>query len=215
MKEEMFSFNWVDLAIATLLVVGLLRGRRRGMSEELLDTVKWTFILMLAAFAYEPTGKFLATSSMFSLLSCYVTAYLLIMLMVVLFFAYIRARVGDKITSADTFGGAEYYLGMMAGAYRFSCIILVAMAFLNARYYSPNEIRAAVNFQQANFGDIRFPTMGEFQHTVFDKSFTGRLAQNYLFPVLIRPTPPEDKGLGSGGTFRRRSNEVNDILEKR
>jgi uncharacterized membrane protein required for colicin V production len=211
----MLAFNWVDLAIVTLLTVGLLRGRRRGMSEELLDTLKWTVILILAAVAYEPTGKFLATSSMFSLLSCYVAAYLIITLMVVLFFAYIRARVGDKIMSADTFGGAEYYLGMMAGAYRYTCIILVAMAFLNARYYSPGEIQAQVNFQQANFGDIRFPTLGEIQHTVFDKSLTGRLAQDYLYPVLIRPTAPEDKGLGDGGVFRRRSSEVNDILEKR
>jgi uncharacterized membrane protein required for colicin V production len=211
----MLSFNWVDLVIATLLVVGLLHGRKRGMSEELLDALKWTFILLAATFAYEPTGKLMATSTMFSLLSCYMTAYLLIALLVVLFFAYIRARVGDKITSADTFGGAEYYLGMMAGVYRYTCIILVAMAFLNARYYSPGEIRASVSFQQDNFGDIRFPTLGEFQHTVFDKSFTGRLAQNYLYPVLIKPTAPEEKGLGNNTVFRRRSADVNDVLEKR
>lgn len=215
MKAEMFSFNWVDLVIATLLVAGLLHGRKRGMSEELLDALKWTFILLAAAFAYEPTGKLLATSSMFSLLSCYMAAYLVIALMVILFFAYVRARVGDKLTSADTFGGAEYYLGMMAGAYRYTCIILVAMAFLNARYYTPGEIRAQSNFQQDNFGDIRFPTLGEFQHTVFDKSFTGRLAQNYLYPVLIRPTAPEEKPLGDNSVFRRRNSEVNEILEKR
>ena len=215
MNNDLFSFNWVDLAIATLLLVGVMRGRRRGMSEELLDTLKWTAILIAAAFAYEPTGRIMATSSVFSLLSCYLTAYLLIALMVVLFFAYIRARVGDKITSADTFGGAEYYLGMMAGGYRYICIVLVAMAFLNARYYSPGEIQATVNFQQANFGDIRFPTLGEFQHTVFDKSLSGRLAQSYLYPVFIRPTAPEDKGLGGGGVFRRRDGQVNEILEKR
>jgi len=211
----MFGFNWVDLVIAALLVVGLLHGRKRGMSEELLDVLKWTLILLAASFAYEPTGKFLAASTMFSLLSCYMTAYLIIALMVVLFCAYIRARAGDKITSADTFGGAEYYLGMMAGVYRYTCIILVAMAFLNARYYSPGEIRASASFQQDNFGDIRFPTLGEFQHTVFDKSFTGRLAQNYLYPVLIRPTAPEEKGLGDNSVFRRRSSDVNDVLEKR
>lgn len=211
----MLSFNWVDLAIAALLVAGLLHGRKRGMSEELIDVLKWTFILLAATFAYEPAGKFLAASSMFSLLSCYVAAYLIIALTVILFFAYIRARVGDKITSADTFGGAEYYLGMMAGVFRYTCIILVAMAFLNARYYSPGEIQAQSKFQQDNFGDIRFPTLGEFQRTVFGKSFTGRLAQSYLYLVMIRPTAPEEKGLGNDSTFRRRSSEMNDYLEKR
>lgn len=213
MKADDFTCNWVDLVVLGLLVLGLLRGRKRGMSEEVLDVLKWTLILLATSFAYEPTGRFLASTSVFSLLSCYLTAYLFIALTVVLFFAYIRARVGDKITSSDTFGGAEYYLGMLAGSYRYICIIIVAMAFLNARYYTPAEVRAQVRFQEDNFGDIRFPTLAEVQHIVFDKSFTGRMTQHFLFPMLIRPTAPEEKTLT--GAVRHRGAEINEILEKR
>lgn len=208
MKEDSFGVNWIDLVIAGLLVVGLFRGRKRGMSEELLDVLKWTIILVLAGFAYEPFGRMISSSTMFGLLSCYVTAYLLIMLTVVVFFAYVRQRVGDKLLSSDAFGGAEYYFGMMAGVYRYLCVILVCMAFLNARYYSTGEIRAQARFQQDNFGDIRFPTLGEFQQSVFHDSLMGRLAQDYLNPLFIRPTAPSSKGLGGDSSFHQRDVET-------
>jgi len=38
-------FNWIDLAIVALIGVGVARGRKRGMSEELLAVIKWVVIL--------------------------------------------------------------------------------------------------------------------------------------------------------------------------
>lgn len=215
MKQDSFGVNWIDLLIVGLLIVGLFRGRKRGMSEELLDVLKWTIILVLAGVAYEPFGRMMSSGSMFSLLSCYLTAYMLILLTIVLLFAYVRRRVGDKLLSRDAFGNAEYYLGMMAGAYRYTCVILVCMAFLNARYYSVGEIRAQAHFQKDNFGDISFPTLGEFQHTVFQGSLMGRLAQDYLHPLLIRPTAPGVKDSGGSSLFQRRGSDVNEILDRR
>ena len=59
MSIETLSLSWVDLAVALLLGVGLWRGRKRGLSEELLDIIKWTLIVLVAGLLYEPGGRFL------------------------------------------------------------------------------------------------------------------------------------------------------------
>ena len=60
MKAENFSVSWFDFVPVILLLVGVLRGRKRGMSEELLDTFKWLLIVVAAGFAYQPLGDMLA-----------------------------------------------------------------------------------------------------------------------------------------------------------
>src|SRR5438876_11781531 len=97
-----FNFSWVDLAVALLLGVGLWRGRKRGMSEELLDIIKWVLIVVTAGFLYQPGGQFLAQmTSVFSLLSCYVAVYMGLALLIVLFFSMIRKSVGSKLVGSD------------------------------------------------------------------------------------------------------------------
>lgn len=214
-KVANFSLSWVDLFVAVLLLVGILRGRKRGMSEELLDIIKWALILVLAALFYAPLGEFLSGVSFFSLLSCYIFVYALIVLLIMLLFSMIRRSVGDKLVGSDTFGSAEYYLGMMAGLFRYACIILVGMAFLNARYYSPAEIQAKAKYQQDNFGSSFFLTLPDLQKEVFVNSLTGRMAHDYLGVAMIRPTASAEKDLGQGNSIaRRREGAINDIMNK-
>ena len=217
MNVEALGLSWVDFAVVLLLGVGLWRGRSRGMSEELLDIVKWALIVVVAGLLYEPGGRLLSqTTSVFSLLSCYVTVYMGLAMIIVLLFSLIRRNVGSKLVGSDAFGGAEYYLGMMAGVFRYACIILVAMAFLNARYYSPEELRARAQYQQDNFGSSFFVTLPDLQQEVFKRSFTGRLTREYLNVVLIRPTVGDGKELGGDNAIgRRRERSVYDILDKR
>jgi len=202
--------------ILAVLVIGLLRGRKRGMSEELLDMIKWGLIVCVAAWIYQPVGKYLSHTTMFSLLACYLAVYACAVLSIAAIFAMIRQQVGNKLLSSDAFGTGEYYLGMLAGVFRYACIILVIMAFLNARYYTPQEIRANEQFQDENFGSIRFPTLMDVQKEVLNDSFMGRMVRDYLPATLIKPTSPEDKGLaGDNNVFQRRQGSVNDVLEKR
>lgn len=211
-----FSISWVDLLVVTLLLVGIWRGKKRGMSEELLDIIKWVLIVAVAGLLYEPSGRWLATFNVFSLLSCYVWAYLFIALTVFLTVAFIRKHVGAKLVGSDVFGRAEYYLGMAAGGFRYGCIILVGMAFLNARYYSPAEKQAKVEYQEYNFGTRMFFTLPELQDSVFDKSLSGRTTHDYLHVLLIRPTAPEDKSLSEErGMARRREGAIDQILDKK
>ena len=215
MKSEDFSFSWIDLVILAVLVMGVIRGRKRGMSEELLDVLKWILIVATAGFVYGPLGGFLSDSTMFSHLSSYIATYTAIVILYMLVFSFIRRHIGGKLIGSDVFGNAEYYLGMAAGAVRYACITLVAMAFLNARYFSPGEVSAEIKYQQDNFGSIYFPTFCGIQHEVFAQSLTGRLTKDYLGVVLIKPTSPEEKGLGNAGLVRNREQNVFEVLDKK
>ena len=214
MKTQDVGVGWIDLVIVGILVAGVMRGRKRGMSEELLDLVKWMLIVVGAAFAYEPLGSYLSGATPFSRLSSYLAMYALVALAFILLFGFLRHNLGGKLIGSDVFGSAEYYLGMCAGAVRYACILLVSMALLNAHYYSPGEIRAAAKYQDDNFGSDFFPSGCSLQNNVFNQSLIGRLTKSHLGMLLIRPTSPEEKGLSSAGIVRARERSVYEVLEK-
>src|SRR5439155_838084 len=62
---ESLQFGWFDVLVITVLLVGVSRGRKRGMSEELLDVIKWALVVFIAANIYEPAGQVLAQSTVF------------------------------------------------------------------------------------------------------------------------------------------------------
>lgn len=213
MLAENLSVSWVDLLVLVLLVVGVLHGRKRGMSEECLAIIKWTLIVIGCALLYEPGGRLLAQTSIISKLVSYIMAYAVVAMLITLVFVKIKEKVGEKLTSGDTFGSAEYYLGMAAGAYRYLCIILVAMAFLNARYYSPADIAESNKFHDDNFGTKFFPSVPDIQRQVFDTSLSGRVAHQYLNVIFIRPTAAGNAA--DTQIPRHRAAAVDQILDKK
>jgi uncharacterized membrane protein required for colicin V production len=215
MKSADLSFNWVDLLIGGLLVAGIVRGRKRGMSEELLDVIKWIIIVAAGSFLYEPLGNYLAGSTMFSRLAAYIFIYSAVILGVLLLFSFIRHQIGGKLVGSDVFGSSEYYLGMVAGVVRYACILVVLMSLFHARYFTPDEIRTEIKYQEDVYGSAYFPKPCIVQHWLFAESLTGRLVSDYLGVLLIRSTPPEDKGLGSTSIARTHERNVYDVLEKR
>lgn len=210
------SVSWVDLLVVVLIVVGVFRGRKRGMSEELLDMIKWTLIVGFAGLLYEPGGRWLSQISVFSLLFSYVFTYALIALAIFSVFIFVKNKVGEKLVGSDVFGRGEYYLGMAAGGYRYVCVFLVALAFLNARHYTPADVAAAEKYQDYNFGSKMFPTIPDLQKAVFDKSLSGRLTHDYLNVVLIKSTSPSVKDLrGEGSVHQQRESTMDQILDKK
>lgn len=211
-----FVVSWVDLLAVGLLVVGIIRGRTRGMSEELLDLVKWLITVVAAGNLYQPLGQFLAESTVFSLLSCYVAVYCGLIIIIKLLFSVIQRTVGQKLIGSDVFGNGEYYLGMMAGTIRYACIFFVALAFLNSKRFSPEEIAAEVKYQEENFGSIRFPTLNGLQTSVFQRSWTGKLVQEHLGALLIERTAPDTKSLaGNEQVVRGRERRFDEVLDKK
>jgi len=185
--------NLFDVVLLVVLVLGILRGRKHGMSEELMSLLKWLAVLISCAFLYEPAGAWLANSSPFSLLASFLIVYITVALLILGLFALVKHRLGGKLIGSDIFGRSEYYLGMGSGMVRFACILLVVLAVLNARYFSPQEVRAMEAFQDDVYGKNYFPTWHSAQAVVFENSLSGPWIKDNLSFLLIRPTKPEDK----------------------
>ncbi|MGO8927371.1 MAG: CvpA family protein [Limisphaerales bacterium] len=194
MNLDQLPVNLFDLVVIIVVITGIARGRKHGMSEELLGLIKWLVILFGCAAVYEPVGLIVGGfTPMFGRLSCYLLAYAGGALLVLLLFAGIKRASDGKLLGSDIFGRSEYYLGMGSGLVRFSCMLLAALALLNARYFSPTEVRAMEKFQDDVYGSNFFPTLHSLQATVFDKSLTGPWIKQNLGFLLIKPTEPEDK----------------------
>ena len=195
MNIDNLPFNWFDIAVGLLLLVGMQRGRKRGMSEEFLTMLNWVALVLVCSIAYEPLGSWLASIAPFSLLFCYIVAYAVSAMVVASVFLLVKRSMSGKLIGSDAFGRGEYYLGMPSGMLRFACILLAGLALLNARLYRAEEIKAMTKFQNDNYGSQFFPTLQTLQEQVFAKSLIGPQIKTYLAFLLIKPTFPEGKQL--------------------
>ncbi|MEO7298901.1 MAG: CvpA family protein [Verrucomicrobiota bacterium] len=184
--------NYVDFVIMVVLILGIFRGRKRGMSEELLTFVQWLIIILAGAKVYEVTGKLLAEHAPFSLMACNLAVYLAFAILVKLVFSQIQRAVGEKLVGSNFFGESEYYLGMLAAMVRFGCVILMLMAVLNARLITDKERADTARMQQKNFEGISFPTFGSVQQSVLYESLAGQQVKTHLAFLLIRPSVSEN-----------------------
>lgn len=156
--------------------------------------MQWLTVIIVGAVAYQPLGLlFAGFNNVFSLLTCYVMAYVVIVIAVVSMFALLKRSIGGKLLGSDIFGRSEYYLGMGSGLVRFSCILVAGLALLNARAYTTAEVRAMEKFQNDEFGSNYFPTLYSIQATVFDRSLTGPWIRDNLAFLFIKRTQPESK----------------------
>ncbi|HKI68931.1 MAG TPA: CvpA family protein [Verrucomicrobiae bacterium] len=195
-------FNWFDMALIALLVAGIFRGRKRGMSVEFLTVLKWLFVVFGASALYQPLGDVIYSSNIFSQLFSYIVAYLGIGLVILGLFALFSRSLGGKLLGSDFFGSAEYPLGMTAGLIRVACVIVAVLALLNARAFTPAEIKAEQKYQNDNYGSDFFPTLHSVQSDVFERSLTGPWIKKNLGFVLIKPTVMVQKGLRRQTAFR-------------
>jgi uncharacterized membrane protein required for colicin V production len=186
-------FNWFDILVLVVFIVGLRSGRKHGLSEELIGMLMWLTIALGCAFIYIPVGDLIASGSLFSRLSGYLMAYIGSALLLIAVFAYLKRALGGKLLGSDVFGKSEFYLGMAAGLVRFNCILIVGLALLNARSYNSAEISANVKYQNDVYGSNFFPSLYEVQAQVFEKSIIGPFIKNQLSFLLIESTVPEQK----------------------
>ena len=207
-----FTFDYVDVVVVVWLIIGIIRGRKRGMTQELLPTMQWVAILFLAGLFYHPLADiiFSNTGGAFNRLWANVTGYLLIAVGIHMAVLWIKQVIGEKLTGSDMFGRWEYYFGMISGLVRFACIVLVLIALMHARIYSAAELAETEKMQKRNFEDIRFPTYGSVQHAVLAESFTGRLVEDNMSKLLISSTTPVSKPTET--IAKKREDTINAIL---
>ena len=59
MSLDQLPINLFDLVVIVVLLAGITRGRKHGMSEELMSLLSWLAILFGGAAVYEPGGELL------------------------------------------------------------------------------------------------------------------------------------------------------------
>lgn len=183
-----FSLNLFDFLLVAVLAGGLLYGRKQGISIEWFGVTKWLALLLGCAVFYRPTGILVAQAAGLNLLTAYLLAYLGTALVILLLFAMFRRRLAPKLVGTDAFGRGEYYLGMASGMVQFACMLLMALALLNARAFTPAELKALDQYQEAAYGSSVFPNLHSFQAAVFERSLFGPWIQQDLGFLLINPT---------------------------
>lgn len=220
-KIDFAKFNYFDIIAIVWLLVGMWRGRKRGLSQELLPTLQWIGIVVVCGLFYWPLSQFLKPYIQFSILWCNITAYFLIAVGIHVIYLWFKQMLAAKLVEKDAFGQAEYYLGMVAGVVRFACMLLVLLALMNSRVATAAELAETKKFQERWFSDISFPTYGEFQQDVLLKSFTGTLVEATLKPILIASVnsssggaPPGAKPGKQDSIAQKKNQEIDDILKK-
>ena len=203
------KFGWFDFALLALLAFGWWRGRKRGMTKELLPSLQWLCIMLGAGLGHVFLADLIHKQNLIVKIfgnkfnehtACLLSAYLVIFFVLFVIFVSLKQKYNPKLEGSNVFGNNEYYWGVAAGVIRYASMVLVALALLNAPFYSAADIAASKAFQNRWFGggmkDFSgdfIPTLYEVQDDVFKKSFLGTLIHDNLSIVLINSVPVAKK----------------------
>jgi uncharacterized membrane protein required for colicin V production len=208
-----FPISWVDFVTLLVLCIGFVRGRKRGLSEELLDTLQWITIVVVGALFYRQVGDLINQRPVLSPVSYYLISYISIIAAISCVFLFFKKRFGQKLVESDIFGRFEFYGGMSAGCVRWLCMYFVVLSMLHAPQYSEEELAERRRRVEYNFGSDFFPSIDKIQAEVFTVSFTGQGASKYLGQFLIDPTSSDSSPLrGENSMARRRERAVDDAF---
>jgi uncharacterized membrane protein required for colicin V production len=194
-------FNWFDMALLLVILFGFWRGRKNGMTKEILPVSLWLAIVIVGALGYKPLGDLFIQQGLVKSVfgkniteqtAAYVSSYLLIATVVFIVFSFIRRKLKPRLEGSNFFGSNEYYLGMVSGVLRYLCIVIFALALLNAPYYSQADLLATQAYNNRWFGgglagysgDF-FPTLSETQTAIFKNSLTGPFLKDNLSILLV------------------------------
>ncbi len=149
--------NWFDAVVVMVLMFGLFRGRKNGMSKEILPLLQWLAIIFVSGLFYSPVAEWLVNLARLNLLASNLLGYVILALAVFLFFSLLKRTLGLKLFGSNLFGGAEYYLGTPSGMVRYACVLLFVLSFLNARLFTTAQIEADDKYQERWYGAHFFP----------------------------------------------------------
>jgi len=189
---DKLPFGWFDVALVLILAFGVWRGRKNGMTKEILPMFQWLVTVFVCGLGYEMAGQLFLNFSGWGRTDCLVLGYFSLMLLVYLAFQLLKKIFQPRLTGSNFFGSSEYYLGMVSGGIRYACLVFVALALLNAPYYTAADILQSKAFSARWFGGGEegfsgdfFPTFQSMQAGVFEQSFSGKFIKNYAGVMLV------------------------------
>ena len=195
-------FNWFDVALLFVIVFGFWRGRRNGMTKEVVPVTQWLAMVIAGAAGYGSLGKLLINAGLIKSVfgksvteetAAFVTSYLIIVIVVFTVFSIVKHKLKHRLEGSNFFGSSEYYFGIISGVLRYLCMVVFALALLNAPYYSQADVMSAKAYSNRWFGgglagyngDF-FPTISEMQISVFKDSLTGPFLKDNLSVLLVK-----------------------------
>ena len=184
--------NWFDIMAALVLVAGFFRGRKNGMSMEVLPLSQWLSVVIVSGLFYPAIGQWFFHKGILKFPASHVMAYALLAMVIFFVFSLLKRVLNPRLEGSTLFGNAEYYLGISSGVVRFGCALLFALAFLSAPRFTAEEIKAGDDYQKQWYGARFFPDLHIIQEQVFEKSSTGHFIKEHLGVLLIQSTPPSE-----------------------
>ncbi len=196
---DKLPFGWFDVVLVAVLGFGLFRGRRNGMTKEVLPMFQLVATVLVCGLGYETAGQLLTNTAGLDKLPAFILGYLALALVVHLVFILVKKILMPRLTGSNFFGSSEYYLGMASGMIRYACMLFVALALLNAPVYTSADIARAKAYNARWYGGGMdgysgdfFPTVQTLQEGVFKTSFTGKYIRQYTEVMMVNT--------GSAGT---------------
>lgn len=187
--------GWFDITLLVVIGIGFFRGRKNGMSKEVLPMFQWLATVIVCGLGYEMSGKFFMNVASLKILPAFICGYLALAFLVFLLFMPIKKMLVPRLTGSNIFGGMEYYMGTASGMIRFTCILFCSIALLHAPFYSAADIAATTAYNARTFGaGVKgysgnfFPTIQTVQQGVFKDSFTGPYIERYANVMLVNTT---------------------------
>jgi uncharacterized membrane protein required for colicin V production len=205
--------NWFDLLVLALLILGIVRGRKLGMSGELLPLLQWAAIVVVGAYAHDPLGRQLKGVLAISLGWSKLVAYVAIALVIMAVTGALKKKMGEKLVSQDLFGKGEFYLGMMAGAVHHALILVAVLALLNSVSYSKAQMETARKKAVENLGSDFFGWAhpARIQSAAFKESVLGPKVTIYIGHLFISPNRPAQVA-ASETLGQKTSRQLNEIM---
>src|SRR5258708_8858083 len=94
---KQMTLGWFDAVVVIGLAFGIFRGRRNGMSQELLPLLQWLILVPLCGFLYPMAGQFFINIFRWSKLTSYICGYITLALVVVLIFCVLRKVFAERL----------------------------------------------------------------------------------------------------------------------
>src|SRR5271154_2374561 len=108
MALDNLPFGWFDVALVAVLGFGLFRGRKNGMTKEILLMLQWVCTVIVCGLGYEMVGQILVNTVGLDKTPSYLLGYFSLMFVIYLLFILVKKAFMPRLTGSNFFGSAEY-----------------------------------------------------------------------------------------------------------
>src|SRR2546425_2670833 len=103
MSLDHLSFGWFDVVLLAMIALGLFRGRKHGMTKEVLPMFQWVVIVIVCGLCYEMAGELYINLAKLGITEAYLLGYLSLAFLVFLLFVVLKKMLMPRLTGSNFF----------------------------------------------------------------------------------------------------------------